>query len=62
MSSSGVFQGPLVDMLLNSDMAGFGLTNGSGEDLAQQMAVLRRGGGRPTALTAEMIQTDIRNQ
>jgi hypothetical protein len=49
-------------MLLNSDLAGFGLTNGSGEDLAQQMAVLRRGGGRPTALTAEMIQTDIRNQ
>jgi hypothetical protein len=49
-------------MLLNSDLTGFGLNGGSEGDHAQQMASLRRGGGRPITVTAEMIQGDIRSK
>ncbi len=64
-SSAGVFQGQLVDMLLNSDLAGgFSLSSGAGgaQDYAQQMQMHRMRQGRPTIVTAEMIQTDIRNK
>ncbi len=57
-AAAGVFKDQIVDILLNSDVYGGAIGGAIGDQLQPRLQQLMR----PAVLTADMVQTDIRNR